>query len=158
MFGFRRYNTGVSKIVAGVDGSVASKSALRWAVEEAELRQAELVAVHAWEVPIVPTGITPVPAFDVPGLVSELRKGAEELVTKAVEEIAGSSKVKVTPLAIEGPAAAALIEAARDADLLVVGSRGLGGFTSLLLGSVSHSCVTHAPCPVLVHRAQGDSS
>jgi nucleotide-binding universal stress UspA family protein len=148
----------VDKIVAGVDGSDASKSALRWAVDEAELRRAELVAVHAWEVPIVPTGISSVPAFDVPGLVSDLREAAEELVTKVVEEIAASSKVKVTPLAVEGPPAASLIEAARDADLLVVASRGLGGFTSLLLGSVSHSCVTHAPCPVLVHRAQADSA
>jgi nucleotide-binding universal stress UspA family protein len=155
--GFRLYNTGVNKIVAGVDGSDASKNALRWAVEEAELRDAELVAVHAWEVPIAPTGFM-VPAFDVTDLVSDIREAAEQLVTDTVEEVAGNSKVKVTPLAVEGPAAACLIEAARDADLLVVGSRGLGGFTSLLLGSVSQTCVAHAPCPVLVDRIQGDSS
>jgi nucleotide-binding universal stress UspA family protein len=148
----------VDKIVAGVDGSDASKDALRWAVEEAELRDAEVVAVHAWEVPIVPTGIPPTPALDVAGLVSDIREAAEELVAKVVDEVDGSSRVKVTPLAVEGPAAASLIDAARDADLLVVGSRGLGGFTSMLLGSVSHQCVTHAPCPVLVHRAQGDSA
>jgi nucleotide-binding universal stress UspA family protein len=152
------YNTGVNKIVAGVDGSDASRNALRWAVAEAELRDAEVVAVHAWEVPIAPIGIPPFIALDDGGMVSDIREGAEELLEKVVDEAAGSSSVKVTPLAVEGPAAASLIDAARDADLLVVGSRGLGGFTSLLLGSVSHHCVTHAPCPVLVHRVQADSS
>ena len=149
---------GVNKIVAGVDGSEPSKNALRWAVEEAELRDAELVAVHAWEMPIVSTGIPLASTFDVGGMVSDIREAAEELVTKIVEEVAGNSKVNVTPLAVEGPAASCLIEAAREADLLVVGSRGLGGFTSLLLGSVSQTCVMHAPCPVLVDRVQADSS
>jgi nucleotide-binding universal stress UspA family protein len=152
------YNTGVNKIVVGVDGSEASKRALRWAVDEAELRDAEVIAVHAWEVPVTPLTIPPAASFDVSGLVSDIHEAAEELVTKAVDEVAGSSKVKVTPLAVEGPPAPSLIEAAQGADLLVVGSRGIGGFTALLLGSVSQYCVTHAPCPVLVHRAQGDAS
>jgi nucleotide-binding universal stress UspA family protein len=148
----------VDKIVAGVDGSDASKLALRWAVEEGELRGAEVVAIHAWQVPIAAPGIPPVAALDVPGLVDDIREAAEKLVTTVVEEVAGGAKTKVTPLAVEGPPTASLLDAAREADLLVVGSRGHGGFTSLLLGSVSHSCVTHAPCPVLVHRAQGDAS
>lgn len=154
----RLYNTGVNKIVVGVDGSEASRRALRWAVDEAELRDAEVIAVHAWEVPVTPLTIPAAASFDVSGLVSDIHEAAEELVTKAVDEVAGSSKVKVTPLAVEGPPAPSLIEAAQGADLLVVGSRGIGGFTALLVGSVSQYCVTHAPCPVLVHRAQGDAS
>jgi nucleotide-binding universal stress UspA family protein len=78
---------------------------------------------------------------------------AEGHLADAVDEVRAISKgLDVTTEAVEGQAAAVLLHAARDADLLVVGSRGLGGFRGLLLGSVSQQCVDHAPCPVVVVR------
>jgi nucleotide-binding universal stress UspA family protein len=143
----------MQKIVAGVDGSDGSREALRWAVDEGRLRGARVVALHAWELPLAPAAVSPAPRLDLVGAVTELHERALQLVTALVEEVAGGdSTIAVEPVALEGPAAPALIDAARDADLLVVGSRGHGGFTGLLLGSVSQQCVHHAPCPVVVHR------
>lgn len=150
----------MQKIVVGIDGSDASKNALRWAVDEGRLRDARVVALHAWETPLPSPDATPVPQLDLAALVTQTHEAALELVTSVVEEVAGGDQSQsVTPVAVEGAAASALIEAARDADLLVVGSRGLGGFGALLLGSVSQECAHHAPCPVLIHRgrAQADS-
>jgi nucleotide-binding universal stress UspA family protein len=145
----------MKKIVVGIDGSDSSKDALRWAVDEARLRGARVLALHAWEVPVAPPDVVPVPELDLAGLVTELQAGALKLVTETVEEIVGDdSTVPVEAVAVEGPAADTLVDAARDADLLVVGSRGLRGLARLLLGSVSLHCVQHAPCPVLVHRVR----
>ena len=143
----------MGKIVVGVDGSDSSKAALHWAVEEARLRSVPVEAIYAYEVPIVSPGLTPAPHLDLVTLVTEQHAAAVQLITALGGEVGGDdSAVTVTPAAIEGPAASVLIDAARDADLLVVGSRGHGGFAELLLGSVSEQCVHHAPCPVLVHR------
>jgi nucleotide-binding universal stress UspA family protein len=144
----------MEKIVVGIDGSEASKNALRWAVDEARLRNARVVALHAWETPIASPDATPVQQLDVVTAVTESHDAASQLATEVVEEVVGDDPDQiVTPLVVEGPAAAALIDAARDADLLVVGSRGLGDFGALLLGSVSQECAHHAPCPVLIHRS-----
>lgn len=138
----------------GVDGSDGSKRALRFALDEARVHGARVVALHSWQPPVVPVDVTPVPPLDIAAAVSELHESALRLVTAVVEDVVGDdSDVDVEAVAVEGPAASALVDAARDADLLVVGSRGLGGFTGLLLGSVSQQCVQHATCPVVVHRA-----
>jgi nucleotide-binding universal stress UspA family protein len=145
----------VVKIVVGIDGSEAAKNALRWALEEARLRSAEIVAVHAWEAPPAMPEPGPAPGFDLVGILPEVEEAGERLVKAVVEEVVGDdSDVTVEPVAIQGPAASVLVEAARDADMLVVGSRGHGGFTALLLGSVSQQLAHHAPCPLLIHREQ----
>lgn len=143
------------KIVVGIDGSEAAKNALRWALEEARLRSAKIVAVHAWEAPPAMPEPGPAPGFDLVGILPEVEEAGERLVKAVVEEVVGDdSDVTVEPVAIQGPAASVLVEAARDADMLVVGSRGHGGFTALLLGSVSQQLAHHAPCPLLIHREQ----
>jgi len=152
----------MSTIVVGIDGSEASKDALRWAIAEARLRHATVVAVHAWQPPSLPHEISPtfapIPAaLDVAEMLPRLEESARLLVEEVVRDVAGAEPpVEVRPAAIEGTPAAALIEAARDADLLVVGSRGHGGFTGLLLGSVGLQAVQHAPCPVVICRHRDD--
>jgi nucleotide-binding universal stress UspA family protein len=141
-------------IIVGVDGSESSQNALRWAIEEATLRRGRIVAVHAWQPPIPPVGLGPTPFGDFPALLADVKSAAETLVTDIVAKVVGDdTKVAVEPKAIEGSPASVLIDESANADLLVVGSRGHGGFVGLLLGSVSQHCVNHAPCPVLVHRA-----
>jgi nucleotide-binding universal stress UspA family protein len=110
------------------------------------------VALHAWEAPFVSPDVMAAPHLDVVGVISQLHERALELVSNAVDEVVGDdTTVAVEPTPAEGPPAEVLVDAARDADLLVVGSRGLG-LTELLLGSVSQHCVQHAPCPVVIHR------
>ena len=137
-------------IVVGVDGSEESREALRWALGEAELRGSAVRAVHAWSRPIAFGGPTMPPhALDA----SALRDHAQESLDSAVDEVAGESPaVAVERLVEEGAAADVLVRAAEGADLLVVGSRGHGGFAGLLLGSVSQQCAQHAPCAVVIAR------
>jgi nucleotide-binding universal stress UspA family protein len=137
-------------IVVGIDGSEESREAFRWALEEAKLRKATLRAVHAWRDPYtVPPGYGPPEDFDF----ESLRGEAEQFVHAEVLEVAGeSSDVTIEEVAAEGAAASVLVEAAKGADLLVVGSRGHGGFTGLLLGSVSQQSAHYAPCPVVIIR------
>jgi len=147
------------RIVVGVDGSPGAATALRWALAEARLRQAVLRVVHAWMVPLIEAlpeasvlGRTPLGTADEE-LYDHLRADAMEVLDASLHL---ARKEEPEPeLEIEGElaearAASALIDAAKDADLLVVGSRGRGGFSGLLLGSVSAQCVHHAPCPVVV--------
>lgn len=137
-------------IVVGVDGSPESKEALRWAIEEAQLRQATLRAVHAWTYPAMFAG-----AYVPPEMVdaNRLSQDAREALDAAVAEVAGDDPHAYIERVVEhGPPAQVLVEAARDAALLVVGSRGHGGFTGLLLGSVSQQCAHHAPCAVVIVR------
>jgi nucleotide-binding universal stress UspA family protein len=142
----------VQKIVVGIDGSDASKEALRWAVEDARARGAEVVALHAYDVELPTTDAVPTAPADLPRLTAEIYEEAQQAVSQVVEEVVGSSvSVDVAPIAVEDPPAKALLDAARDADLLVVGSHG-HGLSSLFLGSVSLECVRHAACPVVVVR------
>jgi nucleotide-binding universal stress UspA family protein len=149
----------VNGIVVGVDDSDSSKAALRWAIEEARLRGVPVHAVHSWETPIVPpmADVGPVPAgpfLDLPVFMKEMKRAAEELAERVVSEVADeASGVEVRAVAVEGRPASALVDAAQGADLVVVGSRGLGGVKGMLLGSVSHAVASHAPCPVVIHRA-----
>jgi nucleotide-binding universal stress UspA family protein len=139
----------MSTIVVGVDGSEGSLSALRFAIEEARIRGAEVKAVNAWHVPPAVYGGGWAPAgvdFD------EFRKLAEAALDKTLEDVgARESGVSVTAILREGqPADVLCAEAPNRDDLLVVGSRGLGGFRGLLLGSVSQQAVHHSACPVVV--------
>jgi nucleotide-binding universal stress UspA family protein len=158
-FGMRN-ELSVGTIVVGVDGSDLSLDALRWAVDEAKLRQDKVLAVYAWEAPFFPAvDIPPAPDPPVylPDLITEVKEGAESIVTRVAGEFRNEG-VEIEPMAVEGAAASVLVDVAKDADLLVVGSRGQGGLAGLLLGSVSKHVVQHAPCPVVVHRRQEDVS
>jgi nucleotide-binding universal stress UspA family protein len=129
-------------IVVGVDGSPCSLEALRWAARQAELTGAELHAVMAWSLP------------EIYGYVPRDFGGeTREALARAVEQALGPQpRIPVVCQAVEGHPAEALIDASRDAQLLVVGSHGHGSFRGMLLGSVSQHCVGHAHCPVLVMR------
>ncbi|KEI45783.1 universal stress protein [Saccharopolyspora rectivirgula] len=131
-------------IVVGVDGSETSKAALRWALWHAGLVNGSIVAVQAWDVPYLYN-------WELPGPEDFAHKTGQAL-EQTIREVAGESTVPITKEVAHGHAAQALLDAAEEnnASLLVVGSRGRGGFTGALLGSVSHHCVTHAHCPVLV--------
>ncbi len=138
------------RIVVGVDGSASSRAALAWAVRQAALTGATVDAVHAWQVP-VSYGYGYGYAMILP--VPDLEKIAGQVIDKAVAEVADLAPgVEIRTVIVEGNPARALLDAAKDADLLVVGSRGHGGFTEALLGSVSQHCVHHADCPVVVIR------
>jgi nucleotide-binding universal stress UspA family protein len=136
------------KIVVGVDGSDASMDALRWARREALAHGATLHVVSAWSYPI--QGILPQPVGST--VIEELIQGTKGLVRDMLEKVHVDhpDEVETTTAVARGAPAQVLIAASRDADLLVVGARGLGGFKGLLLGSVSQQCVQHAPCPVVV--------
>jgi nucleotide-binding universal stress UspA family protein len=137
----------VAGIVVGVDGSEASKAALRWALDEARLRGAPLRVLYAWAPPLV---IGPGVALPETDQVDAEAEG-ERMLDSAIAEL-GAEGVDVERAAVRGLPSRVLVEAAGGADLLVVGSRGHGGFAELLLGSVSHQCAHHAPCPVVIVR------
>jgi nucleotide-binding universal stress UspA family protein len=139
------------RIVVGVDGSETAELAARWAAREARLRGATLELVTAWEVAPVAYGYgyVAIPEEFLKGLV----KAAEDTMAAALEVVrAEAPDVEVQTTVVEGPAAQVLLEAAEGAELLVMGSRGLGGFRELLLGSVSQQCAHHARCPVVIVR------
>lgn len=139
-------------IVVGIDGSDPSKKALRWAARQAQLTGARLRAVMTWEIPNMAYW-APLPE----GL--DLEKDARRALEATVDEVLGSDPgIVVTPVVVGGHPAPALLEQAADADLLVLGSRGHGEFTGMLLGSVSEHCAAHAPCPVVVVRGREASS
>lgn len=136
-------------IVVGVDGSEPSRAALVWAAAEARLRHCPLSVVHAWE---SPTGMDRYAA----DATVEVGLAARDLLDGAIRETLGDRfDVEIHRDAVHGAPASALCDAAADADLLVVGSRGRGGFGGLLLGSVSKRCAAHAACPVVIVRAGG---
>lgn len=139
----------MERIVVGVDGSDHSRTALEWAVGEARLRGAQLDVVHVWLLPAYAYGAGL--AMPVPIDRGELQQDAEELLDRIVDSV-DTTGVEVNRIAMEGTAARCLVEVAQGASLLVVGSRGRGGFTGLLLGSVSQQVAHHAPCPVVIVR------
>lgn len=137
-------------IVVGVDGSPASERALRWAIDYARLVGGGVRAIAAWEYPAF---------YGWAGLAMPPAEGfnPEELagrtLSETVAKVAGADAgVRIAETVMPGNAAQALLEAAQGAALLVVGSRGLGGFSGALLGSVSRHLTEHAPCPVVVVR------
>jgi len=142
-----------SRIVAGVDGSPSSICALRWAIRQAELTGAAVEAVIAWHYPIATGGYGWAPTGMATSI--DFKENAEKVLAKAISAACGpGSSVPVQARVDEGNPAQVLLDASDGADLLVVGSRGHGGFTEALLGSVSQHCVHHARCPVVVIRGQ----
>ena len=159
----------MGEIVIGVDGSEPSHRALKWAMEEARLRDATAVVVHAYPRPVARNPYATAYAYayipaDTYHVATEherrmqeeqdthARQHAEGVIQLALDE-AGWSGVDgpvVKRLTIARDAARTLVEMSDHADLLVVGSRGHGGFTGLLLGSVSQHCAHHARCPVVI--------
>jgi nucleotide-binding universal stress UspA family protein len=136
----------VGLIVVGIDDSAGAKEALRFALDEARLRQARLRAVHA----IGSFGSYPSLAVDV----AAVHRAAQDLIENAISESALQDEdIELERRVVVGAPGAVLVEESRDADLLVVGSRGHGGFAGLLLGSVSQQSAHHAECPVVIVRA-----
>lgn len=134
------------RIVVGVDGSDSSKAALRWAIRQAKLTGASVDAVTAWH---YPAGY----GWAQDGGEVDFEGDAKRVLSEALGEVSGlEPDVPVRPLIAEGHPADVLLRTAKGAGLLVVGSRGHGGFASALVGSVSMYCVSHAHCPVLVLR------
>lgn len=154
--------TTAERIVVGVDGSDFAVGALAWALDEARLRHATLTVVHAWQyLPLVAEPLAAIPPIPF----TELEDNAKQIVADTIEKAAGGQEPGV-PLdirVVEGPPAPALLDAAEGATMMVVGSRGRGGFAGLLLGSVSQQVTHHAPCPVVIlprsaqeHASAGD--
>ena len=137
-------------IVVGIDGSEDSREALRWTLVEAKLRGTAVDAVYVWSLPYLGVAYAWAPALDQ-GTIDALRDTAQTVLDRTVDSVVGvADDVDVRRHVVEGSPAAVLVERASDAELLVVGSRGLGGFRELLLGSVGHQCAQHARCPVVV--------
>ncbi|MGZ4332787.1 MAG: universal stress protein [Gaiellaceae bacterium] len=140
----------MNRIVVGIDGSESSNDALHWAVDQAKLTGATVEALYAWD----PGALA---SLGVPPLVdwAPLREAAEQRPAEIVREALGEKReVRVVTKMVMGNPAEVLIDHSSQADLLVVGSRGLGGLKGMLLGSVGHHCAAHSHCPVvIVHRA-----
>ncbi len=151
-------NGGVpGSIVVGIDGTEHASAALRWAAEEAALRQATLVAVHAWTFMPVTTpadsGLVPMAWTESMEVLDASRAAAERIAGDQVRAVLGEGHDAVVKI-VEGGPATALVEAAADADLLVVGNQGRGNLASALLGSTSAEVADAAPCPVVIVRAR----
>jgi nucleotide-binding universal stress UspA family protein len=138
--------SGLQKIVVGIDSSMSSIDALRWAVQQAQLTGSVVQAVMAWQYP--PAGVVPAVPADL-----DFNAEARQALNAAIEGVvSGASPIEVTRVVEEGEPGPALVRASKDAALLVVGSRGHGAVVGMLIGSVSQYCVTHAHCPVVVLR------
>jgi len=137
-------------IFVGVDGSPNSEHALTWAMQEAAVRHAPLTVIAVHEVLKSYWTGNPVSLQAETGKLDETRKAAEDLVGKAASHLGDAKAESVTVRAVDGFAAQELITASKDADLVVVGSRGGGGFARLMMGSVSSQVVHHSACPVVV--------
>ena len=135
----------MERIVVGVDGSQAAREALRWAIDEAGRRDATVEAVYAWHQPFM-NGYIIEGEMDL----GHYEEDAQHMLDAAVDAAGDSGDVPIERKLVTGSAASALVEEAKGAVLLVVGSRGRGGFTGLLLGSVSQQAAHHAPCPVVI--------
>ncbi len=142
-------------IIVGVDGSDSSRAALRWAARAAAARGVGLRAIAAWQYPA--QAATPAGPAKLPGPEEMDQQTCDNLRDMVRAEL-GSSADLVEIEAGRGPASTVLLSAAArtDANMLVVGARGLGGFSGLLLGSVSQQCVEYSECPVVVLRGDSD--
>ena len=142
----------MSGIIVGIDGSSHSARALEWALNEAANRHAPLTVLTVHSVAVTGWSGTPMLA---PGDAEEQEKArlaAEEMTLKAASQLGEAQPASVTVRAIIGFPAEELVKASGDADLLVVGSRGAGGFARLIVGSVSDQVARYAHCPVAVVR------
>ncbi len=136
------------RIVVGVDGSEASRDALAWAGHQAELTGAALEVMMTWHVPIAAFGAQ----IPMPSDYDFIADSQRELAAVVHQVLGEQPAIGVSMVVVEGHPAVKLIESSVGAELLVVGSRGHGAFSGMLLGSVSEHCVAHASCPVVVVR------
>jgi nucleotide-binding universal stress UspA family protein len=137
-------------VLVGVDGSPPSRKALTWAAAEAAEHGADLVVVNVWEHTVPPpAGSVSVSEHYVP---EPSQRTAEDLLEEIKEELGENPPLLVQPRVRQGNPARVLIDESADADLLVVGTRGHGGFRGLVLGSVSQHVAAYAKCPVAVVR------
>jgi nucleotide-binding universal stress UspA family protein len=136
------------RIVVGVDGSEHSNTALRWALKEAECHSGTVTAVLAWQVPFL----------SFPGAFDrdELEKAYKAFLIETVSAVAPKPAVPLETLVAEGDPTEAMVEASKDADLLVLGIRGRSPFAGLLLGSVSQGAAATAHCPVVLVKRTDD--
>ncbi|HSU35457.1 MAG TPA: universal stress protein [Propionibacteriaceae bacterium] len=142
----------IRRIVVGVDGSDTSRAALRWAYDEAASHGASLTVVTAWHSPPLPQ-LPPYGSLPPEGYFDQPKHNALALLDGLTAGLGdGPPRVDVRSVVEEGNPVQVLIEQSAGADLLVVGSRGHGGFAGMLLGSVSHHLVAHSKCPVVVVR------
>ena len=141
------------RYVVGVDGSAASIEALRWAVDEARAHGGgDIRAVLVWSLPYVglATGMAPEP-YGMPE-TQLIEQEAQQRLASSIEALGDTSPAVLRGELLEGQPAGVLRELSHEADLVVVGSRGHGGFSALMLGSVSAQVVRHAHCSVVVIR------
>ena len=136
-------------IIVGIDGSSHSRRALDWAISETAIRHAPLTVLTVQEAIIGYWG--PVIYPGDAELTEHARKVAQDETDNALRKLAPEARPQeVTVLAVVGAPAEEILGAARDADMIVIGSRGAGGFKKRLMGSVSYTVLHHAPCPVVV--------
>ena len=137
-------------IVVGIDDSANAQHVLDWATREAGIQHADLTV--ATVVPTIVSQWTGQSLHYAGGeeVVEKARQAAQEKVAKSTSDSAGAQPSSITVKAFEGSPAQALIDASHDADLVVVGARGIGGFASLMLGSVSTQVAHHAACPIVI--------
>lgn len=155
----------MKRIVVGIDGSENAARALTWAADEAALHGAALEVVYvyehhpSWMSYAYSEGMSAAQVDALRKSIETSAKEAEQHAHAVVDRVIGDATiadgVKTEPIVVEGSRPAEeLVRLSKDADLLVVGSRGRGGFTGLLLGSVSQQCATHAECPVVIIRPE----
>jgi nucleotide-binding universal stress UspA family protein len=148
-------------IVVGLDGSKSSRAALDWALAEARLRGSSIRAVHAWSIPAIGSSEAPwtlVGTGDYADLDPvELKQAAGDALERELGEAHGGAPgdVVIERELIDAPAADGILDSSKDAELIVIGTRGHGTLASLVLGSVSHAVIQRATCPVVVVRAPG---
>jgi nucleotide-binding universal stress UspA family protein len=142
-------------IVVGIDGSARSRHALKWAMSEAALRGTPLTVLTVAQIATAYWGPAAIwyPPLD-PDVAEQALKVAHEEVDAELDKLGTGSPPSVSVKAVVGLPAEEILRAARDADMIVVGSRGAGGFRKLLMGSVSLQVTHHAHCPVVVIPAE----
>jgi nucleotide-binding universal stress UspA family protein len=137
-------------IVVGMDGSLHARNALDWAMREAAIRHAALTVLAVNPAMASPWSGNPLTVPNDAQTELQVRAAAQEAIAKSASEIGEAQPTSITVAAFSGFPAQALIEASRSADLIVMGSRGTGGFNTLRLGSISSQVVHHAACPVVI--------
>jgi nucleotide-binding universal stress UspA family protein len=146
----------MTRIVVGVDGSPPADAALAFALEEARLRKLPLRIVCAWEIPAIESvGAVFAPTGD---LAVEAEHRAAEVLARAVETIGDEPAIEIETVAAPGHPPAVLVEQSEGATLLVVGTRGHGGFASLVLGSVSQAVAHQGVCPLAIVHFAGNEA
>ena len=142
----------MSSVIVGVDGSTNSIAALQWAARYAKSIDGIVHAVYVWSYPI--SSIAPAPLGSPVAPPELMTNAASEALAGFVTEAELPDDVHVVHVIREGSTSKVLLDQAKDADILVVGARGHGGFTGLLLGSVANAVINHAPCPIAVIPAK----